>query len=317
MALRILQWNCRSIQYKIPELQSCLATLAKLLDILCLQETYLTTNIIPVLAGYKFIRKNRSNGKSGGGICICIKQSIPFSEVVIPDSQSDIESMVIKVSDIVISNVYNPPTNLIDDNVLLFVTKFRKSHYFRWLQCPPQNVGYGVTKHQRLPAVRFSWTKWLFCCEHRSTNPYMTLNAELKCSLIDLTLCSLAISHKCHVEVIGKFLSSDRCLIFLQVNSTSNASPSEWTPRCSFSRADWISFYHLCNAEITMNLFSTNTQLFYYRLTSTIFSIAERTFPRTKPCNKVTVPWRNKSCQIAINNKKHVENTSPFWHHNF
>ena len=57
-----------------------------------------------------------------------------------------------------------------------------------------------------------------------------------------------------------------------------------------------------------MNLFSTNTQLFYYRLTSTIFSIAERTIPRTKPCNKVSVPRWNKSCQIAINHKKHALN---------
>ena len=153
MALQILQWNCRSIQNKIPELQSYLATLAKLPDILCLQETYLTRNMRPVLAGYKFIRKDRSNGKRGGDICICIKQSIPLSEVVILDSQNDMESMAIKVSDIVILNIYNPPTNLIDDNVLLFVTKFRKviisgdfnAHHKMW--------DTGVTKHQRLPAV--------------------------------------------------------------------------------------------------------------------------------------------------------------------
>ena len=150
MALRILEWNCRSIQNKIPELQSCLATLAKLPDILCLQETYSIRNIIPVLAGYKFIRKNRSNGKSGGGICICIKQSIPSSEVITPDSQNDIESMVIKVSDIVILNVYNPPTNLIDDNILLFVTKFRKviisgdfnAHHKMWDTGSPNTNGY-------------------------------------------------------------------------------------------------------------------------------------------------------------------------------
>ena len=101
MALQILQWNCRSIKNEIPELKSYLATP----DILCLQETYLTRNITPVLAGYKVLRKDRSNGKRGDGICICIKQSIPFSEIVIPDSQNDMESMAIKVSDIVILNV--------------------------------------------------------------------------------------------------------------------------------------------------------------------------------------------------------------------
>ena len=80
MALQILQWNCRSIQNKLPELQSYLDNLVNLPDVLCLQETYLTKNITPILPGYEFIRKDRSNGKRGGGICI--KPSILFSEVI-------------------------------------------------------------------------------------------------------------------------------------------------------------------------------------------------------------------------------------------
>ena len=55
-----------------------------------------------------------------------------------------------------------------------------------------------------------------------------------------------------------------------------------------------------------MNLFSTDTQLFYYRFTSTIFFIAERTIPTTKPHSMLSVPWWNKACQVAINNKKHA-----------
>ena len=55
-----------------------------------------------------------------------MKQSIPFSEAVISDSQNDMKSMAIKVSDIVILHVYNPTTNQIDNIVLHFVTKFRK-----------------------------------------------------------------------------------------------------------------------------------------------------------------------------------------------
>ena len=99
---------------------------------------------------------------------------------------------------------------------------------------------------------------------------------------------------------------SDHCLILVKINSVADPLPSHWSPRWSSNRADWISFYHLCNAEITMNLFSTDTQLFYYRFTSTIFSIAERTIPTTKPHSKLSVPWWNKACQVAINNKKHA-----------
>ena len=136
---------------------------------------------------------------------------------------------------------------------------------------------------------------------HMSLSP-----AGINYSLIDLTLCSPAISHKCYVEVTGDFLNSDHCLILVKINSVADPLPSHWSPRWSLNRADWISFYHLCNAEITMNLFSTDTQLFYYRFTSTIFSIAERTIPTTKPHSKLSVPWWNKACQVAINNKKHA-----------
>ena len=120
-ALQILQWNCRSIQNKIPELKSYLANLP---DILCLQETYLNKNIVLFLPGYKCIRKDRSNGKRGGGICICIKQNILFSEIAVSISHNDMESMAIKVSGIVILNVYNPPANPIDNNVLQFIANF-------------------------------------------------------------------------------------------------------------------------------------------------------------------------------------------------
>ena len=119
-ALQILQRNCRSIQNKIPELKSYLANLPNLPDILCLQETYLNKNNVLFLPGYKCIkfRKDRSNGKKGGGICICIKQNIFFSEKAFPNSHNDMEFMAIKVSGIVIFNVYNPPANPIDNNVL-------------------------------------------------------------------------------------------------------------------------------------------------------------------------------------------------------
>ena len=93
-ALQILQWNCRSIQNKIPELKSYLANLP---DILCLQETYLNKKIVLFLPGYKCIRKDRSNGKRGGGICICITQNILFSEIAVPNSYNDMKSMATKV----------------------------------------------------------------------------------------------------------------------------------------------------------------------------------------------------------------------------
>ena len=55
----------------------------------------------------------------------------------------------------------------------------------------------------------------------------VAFNAELNCLLINLTICSRAISRQCYVEVASKFLSSDHCLPFFQVNLASDASPSK------------------------------------------------------------------------------------------
>ena len=85
MAIHILQWNCRSIRNKILNLQSYLSTFANLPDILCLQETYLNKQTFFSLTGYQVIRKDQSNGKKGGGICFCFKNTISFSEIRLPE----------------------------------------------------------------------------------------------------------------------------------------------------------------------------------------------------------------------------------------
>ena len=137
---------------------------------------------------------------------------------------------------------------------------------------------------------------------------HINLSSGLNWSLIDLTLCSPAIAHKCVIEVTRDFLNSDHCLILAKINSSANPLLSQWSPRWSLNCADWISFYQLCDVEITTNFLSTDTHLFYDRLSSTIFSIAERTIPITKPYGKLSVPWWNKNCQIATSNKKHALN---------
>ena len=126
MVIHILQWNGRSIRNKILNLQSYLSTFASLPDILCLQETYLNKQTFFSLTDYQVIRKDRSNGNKGGGICFCVKNAISFSEIRLPECSNSIEIMEIKVSNVAIFNVYNPPANSIDKTCLSFITKFPK-----------------------------------------------------------------------------------------------------------------------------------------------------------------------------------------------
>ena len=46
----------------------------------------------------------------------------------------------------------------------------------------------------------------------------MVFNAGLKSSLIDLTITSPSISHKCSLEVTNIFIESDHCVIDTKIN---------------------------------------------------------------------------------------------------
>ena len=195
-------------------------------------------NIVPFLAGYKFIRKDRSNGKKGGGIYTCMKQNILFSEIAVPNSQNDMESMAIKVSGIVILTVCKPPANPIDNDVLQFIAKFRNviicgdfnAHHKMWDAGSANQNGYRLLDFIEQNHYSIMNTDQPI---HMSLNP-----AGINYSLIDLTLCSPAISLKYFVEVIGDFLNSDHCLILVKINSVADTLTSYWSPRWSSNPAD-------------------------------------------------------------------------------
>ena len=66
-----MQWNCRSIFNKLPELKHYLSTLEKLPDLICLQETFLSLRYNPSIPRYCLLHKDRTQGR-GGGICILL-----------------------------------------------------------------------------------------------------------------------------------------------------------------------------------------------------------------------------------------------------
>ena len=217
MAIHILQWNCRAIRNKILNLQSYLSTFANLPDILCLQETHLNKQTFFSLTGYQVIRKDRSNGKKGGDICFCVKNTISFSEIRLPECSNSIEIMGIKVSNVAIFNVYNPPSNSIDKTCLSFITKFPKviicgdfnAHHKMWDSGTPNQNGISL-----LAFIEEND----YSLQNTSKPTHMVFNAGLKCSLIDLTITSPSISCKCGLEVTNIFMGSDHCVIDTKIN---------------------------------------------------------------------------------------------------
>ena len=73
--LKILQWNCRSFRSK----HGVLANIVYSYDVIILCETWLALSVHPFIKDFNLILKCRDN--RGGGLAICLKKDIPFTEV--------------------------------------------------------------------------------------------------------------------------------------------------------------------------------------------------------------------------------------------
>jgi exonuclease III len=91
-SLNILQWNVKSFYARLPHIHQAIDELHP--DILCLQETWLKNhNKINIKRFHDAVRFDRV-GRTGGGVMILIRQSIPFSII---DLNSRIESCAAKL----------------------------------------------------------------------------------------------------------------------------------------------------------------------------------------------------------------------------
>ena len=123
MAITILHWNASSIFKKLPELKQYLAAgHTALPDVICIQETHLTPKYHPVFPNYTILRQDRPpfRGK-GGGLLICIKSSLEFSEVTLSWPSTRMEVLGVTVGGYAVFNVYNPPSHHIQTEYFVFL----------------------------------------------------------------------------------------------------------------------------------------------------------------------------------------------------
>ena len=73
----LLNANVRSINNKVDELSVLVRD--QQLDLVCLTESWLNASLPDIdIAGYKCVRRDRCNGKRGGGVICLINEHIPY-----------------------------------------------------------------------------------------------------------------------------------------------------------------------------------------------------------------------------------------------
>ena len=248
--LKILQWNCRSIFSKLSEFKHYLTTLSNLPHIICLQETFLSLKYNPCIPGYHLVRKDRplSQGK-GGGVCMFIKSDIIFSEITGYENNGNSEElMAIKINGMVIVNMYNKPNNTLPITTLNYFTKYSKL-----LILGDLNAHHRIWGSNNCNSCGTVLADWII------NNDYVLLNTTQptycsdvnpnRWSLLDLSIASHGLAHKCTTEITSDFLGSDHCILFVNINE-SVCFTNMHIPRWSFSKANWLAFSEQCDLQL-------------------------------------------------------------------
>lgn len=114
--LNLLNWNANGINNKKLELTYFLND--KKINLACITETHLKSDVTFNISGYSVVRTDRSNA-NGGGVLILIEKSIPFIKVNLPHTPG-LETIAIKFPLnnrlITLIAAYKPPKSKISDS---------------------------------------------------------------------------------------------------------------------------------------------------------------------------------------------------------
>lgn len=107
--LNILQWNCRGVSKKTPEIQSP----SNKFDVLLLSETFLKPDKNLNLKQFNIIRNDRIINK-GGGLIIAIRKNLIFSKIsTIFTREDELETLAVSINspfgELLIVSVYRVP----------------------------------------------------------------------------------------------------------------------------------------------------------------------------------------------------------------
>ena len=298
MAITILHWNASSIFKKLPELKQYLAAgHTALPDVICIQETHLTPKYHPVFPNYTILRQDRPpfRGK-GGGLLICIKTSLEFSEVIClaralvwKSSGSPWVGMRSSTS------IIHPLTTC--KRKILFFSRFRNV-----VLCGDFNAHHGVWGSL---SASHNGRLLLSVLE---THDFVVLNTLFlpitplvdEWSVLDLSIVSADIASVCNATVHNEFIETDHSIVQIAIRC-SDAPNKTHIPRWNFQRANWQRFSDLC--DLSLPSISMELEQSYQLCETSILQAATASIPQTKYSEKLSVPWWNAGCDRAIKNK--------------
>lgn len=247
--LRLLQWNCRSLNANKESLDDLISKFFP--DIILLTETWLKPNQNFYLKNFKIIRCDRPDGY--GGSAILIHKNIPFSLINSPELTADNNvSISISAAKILlpsfqfsIYSVYIPPSANI--SILSFETFFDhfNGNFVIGGDFNAKSPLWGCNNYNTLGSnLEEALTSSHEICLLNDQSPTHFTNSQTNFSALDLTFCSPLLHYYMQWHIIDDPHGSDHLPILTKVCTPQLKLPQKTSPnRINIKNINWNTFH--------------------------------------------------------------------------
>ena len=298
----ILQWNCQSIRGRTAELVMELKKMAKLPDVIALQETWLKDGQAFKFPGYNIAFLNRSN-RRGGGVATLLRDGISFNSQII--EHTSFESLLVTIqsrkgANINIVNNYIPPQTDVHSVQTSLHKSFTHTNSIIVGDFNAYSVIFGAeTSDKRGQLVENLIDQYGLVALYAGSGTHLTTGGRT--TPIDLSICSPSLARKASCCVWPKNMGSDHYPILISLNEVIRVEKNDrkvW----SLGKANWEeyqrrSYYALSNLPRFTNLEDATREV-----TNSLTEAASASIPVKGGSRFAMKPvrWWNSDCAMAI-----------------
>ena len=278
--LVFLQWNAEGIQRKKEALKIFLHE--NEVDVACIQETHLNSNLRFSIRGYTCFRQDRDS-RPKGGILTLVKNNIPTSDIPLPNStQSEIMGTKLILPDLNL-NVYNcycPPDKELEldriqipNNEECLILGDMNSHSQSW--------GYPDLNARGEEIEDWQAENRLLLLNQPEDTPTFYSRTWMSTTTPDLAFATNKISKKSTRTVADQLATSDHRPILIHIKSTEMPSENSTLPRWNYKKANWTLYANLTDAYVTgINCKTNRVNQSYSDFSRAILKAAKESIPR-------------------------------------
>ena len=306
MPFQIMQWNCRGVISKWPEIKPVL--IEKGCDVICLQEThFLSTDQYDFnLHNYTLYNYFAHEYRRKGGVCIYISNKWPHYKIDINTGLQAVACSVrIGATRLSICSLYLPPNEPLSQHELYNIISQLPQPYIICTDANSRHLLWGADRCDQRGNI---WEQVIRREALHVLNDGCPTRLDDYTGLwshIDITLSTSDIGQYLEWQTDDDLHASDHCPIYITCDMNQRATN---TPDANFrwnlTKAKWTEFMDACDLRFEDSAGDANC----LNMTRCIIDTATRTVPKKFGKGKYNCPWWTEECKEATRNRKRALN---------